>query len=180
MSKKYLKTKLHQAITFFYLSLEAGLIGLAAYTLGKNLGTAIHHTSYELGGMWCAISALVVLQSFLKEAKKAAAARIFGSFIGAVVSTVICKWWGYGYWQLIFSIMVSVYLMSLLGASNATRLGSTTAAVIVISGILHPEETAWLNALIRFLESVLGVSLAFIAVMLGEKLGIRVPKSIKE
>ncbi len=119
------------------------------------------------------VSSLVVLQSLLKEAVKAGSIRIVGSFVGALISGVVCELWGYGYWQLLTAIFVSIYLMHIFSEEKAYRLSSATAGVIVVIGLMHPSEKAWLNALSRFMESVLGVSVAIVIVTFSERLGLR-------
>ncbi len=181
MKKKYFKhLHLKAYLEFFYFSTEAALVGLIAYLLGSMLSVSVRQVMPQMGGMWCAISALVVLQSFFQATKRAGFERILGSCMGAVSSGFICQNFGYGYGQLLASIFIVVYIMNLLNAEPATRLGSTTAAVIVINGLMHPAEQAWLNAFMRFIEGILGVSIAFIIVMLGEKLGFRIFHHTKE
>jgi len=175
---KFKKVKESPWFIRFYLSLETAFAGLVSYGLGVVFGRMIHQSA-RIGGLWCMISSLVVLQSLLKETQQAGAIRIAGSFIGALISGVVCEIWGYGYWQLAVVIFVSIYLMSVLSKEKAARLSSITAGVIVIVGIMHPDEAAWLNALARFMESLLGVSIAIAIVLLAERLGLRLIKQQK-
>jgi len=160
----------------FYLSVEAGLAGLASYLLGIELGNMLHAPSVQIGGLWCMISSLVVLQSLLQETKQAAVIRIVGSFLGALITAIVCGFWGYGYWQLLLVIFISIYLMNILSREQAARLSSTTAGVIVVIGIMHPDAPAWANSLARFVESLMGVSMAVFVVMVSERLGLRQTK----
>jgi len=157
----------------FYLSLEAAIVGLVSYSLGARFGSMIHQSSVQIGGLWCLISALVVLQSLFQQARQIGLIRITGSFIGALISGVVCQIWGYGYWQLLVVIFISIYLMDLLSEEKAARLSSATAGVIVVIGMMHPNEAAWFNALARFVESLMGVSVAMIILLLAERLGLR-------
>ncbi len=152
-----------------YLALEAAVVGLSSYGVGIAFGSLIHQPAIRIGGLWTMVSALVVLQALAKESQEAAMIRVVGSFFGALISGIVCSVWGYGYWQLFVVIFISIYLMSVVLDERAVRLSSITGAVIVIIGIMKPEQTAWLNAMARFLESVLGVSIALVIVLLSRR-----------
>ncbi len=157
----------------FYLSLEAGATGLLSYIAGILLGTFIESKNIQIGGLWCMISALVVLQSLLQDTKQASFIRIIGSFIGAIIAALICEIFGYGYWQLFLVIFLSIYVVNVFLEEKAARLSSATAGVIVIIGLMHPEQAPWLNSLMRFLESTLGVGIALFMVMMSAKIKLR-------
>lgn len=119
------------------------------------------------------ISSLVVLQSLLQETKQASLIRIIGSFIGAIIAGLLCELFGYGYWQLFLVIFLSIYVVNVFLGEKAARLSSATSGVIVIIGLMNPEQAPWFNSLMRFLESALSVGIVLLMVTLSAKIKLR-------
>ncbi|MEB3185520.1 MAG: hypothetical protein VKM97_06510 [Cyanobacteriota bacterium] len=67
---------------------EIALAALVAYWLGSWFTSLFPGYLPKIGGLWSAISAIVVTQATSKEALSSASLRILGSAIGAATSAV--------------------------------------------------------------------------------------------
>lgn len=144
------------------LSIKSALVIVACYYAGFYLSTLYHFSTPELGGLWCAISGIIVLQVFIDESFSAAWLRILGSFVGAATSYVFALWMGYTISALAVCVFITVMLTSFFKIKQTFRLASLTAAIIIIVGILNPAVPALENAFSRFIESATGAVIAII------------------
>jgi uncharacterized membrane protein YgaE (UPF0421/DUF939 family) len=81
-------------------------------------------------------------------------ATIVGALCGAVLGLVVRP----GAWTLGLSILVAMLVCQLLGARDGSRVAGYTCGIIVISESLDP----WMHATLRFVETVLGVAVAWL------------------
>ena len=147
----------------FLLSIKLALVTVLCYYAGFYISTLYHFAMPELGGLWCAISGVVVLQVFINESLQAAWLRILGSFVGAATSYVFSLFATYSIPLLGMCVFTTVMLTSALKIKETFRLASLTAAIIIIIGISNPAVPPLENAVSRFIESAIG---AIIAIMI--------------
>lgn len=164
-------------ITYYsaaYLAFEAALVSSISYHLGCLIELAAGLPAInQIGGMWCMVSSLVVLQIVVKEMILQFWTRIAGALVGTIISGLISQIFGYGALQLIAIIFLSVFIMELLGTEKTIQVASTTAGTVAIFGSLHLECAAWVNAALRLLQTLAGSMVAISVVLIFSKLGFR-------
>lgn len=143
------------------LSVKSALVIVTCYYAGFYLSTLYHFSTPQLGGLWCAISGIIVLQVFVDESFSAAWLRILGSFVGAATSCFFALWMGYSISALAVCVFITVMLTSLFNIKQTFRLASLTAAIIIV-GTLNPVVPPLENAFSRFIESATGAVIAII------------------
>lgn len=179
-----IKSKMH---TFFrhtsiLMAIEGAIaIGLSYY-IGQQISIAYHYPLAEVAGLWCSISAIIVINVIAKEALKAAGFRILGSILGGLVTLVIDSMMGYSFWSLFVGIFIAIVIASLLHIKKAFRLAALTVSIITIVGMAIPHVPIWINVLSRVFQSVIGVAVAIIVVYLFAPIrrGVNLQKSEEE
>jgi len=152
-----------------YLAVETALVGIVCFVMGERLSHWVHDGKGYLDGLWCMISALVVLQSFIDDALKASKDRVVGTLVASLVSVLVCSLFGYGY----LAIALSAFIMNGLKMADGVRIATATAAVITAYGFINPDESPWLNAAMRSVDTLIGTGVALAVVFLSYKLTLR-------
>lgn len=156
-----------------YVSIEAAVVGIVCFIIGERVSQWVHDGKGYIDGLWCMISALVVLQSFISDTLKASKDRIVGTLVASVLAGLICVLVGYGYLAIFTSIVVLVYVMNMLKMEDGVRIATATAAVITGYGFVKPEYSPVINAAMRSLDTLLGVGVSVSVVYLSYKLKVR-------
>ena len=156
-----------------YVSIETAVVGIVCFIIGERVSQWVHDGKGYIDGLWCMISALVVLQSFISETLKASKDRIVGTLVASVLAGLICVLVGYGYLAIFSSIVLSAYVMNLLKMEDGVRIATATAAVITGYGFIKPEYSPVINAAMRSLDTLLGVGVSLSVVYLSYKLNVR-------
>ena len=156
-----------------YVSIETAVVGIMCFIIGERVSQWVHDGKGYIDGLWCMISALVVLQSFISETLKASKDRIIGTLVASVLAGLICVLVGYGYLAIFSSIVLSAYVMNLLKMEDGVRIATATAAVITGYGFVKPEYSPVINAAMRLLDTLLGVGVSLLVVYLSYKLNVR-------
>ena len=156
-----------------YVSIETAVVGIMCFIIGERVSQWVHDGKGYIDGLWCMISALVVLQSFISETLKASKDRIVGTLVASVLAGLICVLVGYGYLAIFSSIVLSAYVMNLLKMEDGVRIATATAAVITGYGFIKPEYSPVINAAMRSLDTLLGVGVSLSVVYLSYKLNVR-------
>jgi len=156
-----------------YISIETGLVAITAFFIGHKI-VKICHGGYSLiGGFWCMICAVVVLQSFVDTSMASARQRFYSCLIGIISSGMVCALFGNTYFALFIAISLSVFITRMLKYYQGTRIVSTQAGDVVALSILFPQFALMTNLITRTLETIAGILIALIAVWLSKKLLVR-------
>ncbi|WP_203249852.1 FUSC family protein [Cysteiniphilum marinum] len=158
---------------FLYLSLEASFIALICFFIGDFLGGLVYGDKMHIGGLWCMISALVVLQSIASDTLKSSKSRVIGTVIASIVSGIVCVAIGYGYLAIALSIGLCAYIMHSLKENDGVRIATATSAMITGFGLLNPDYSAVVNAIMRSVDTLVGVGFSVLVVYISYKLKIR-------
>lgn len=156
-----------------YVSVETALVGIVCFVVGEHVSHWVHDGKGYIDGLWCMISALVVLQSFISDTLKASKDRIVGTLVASVLAGLICVLVGYGYLAIFASIVLSAYVMNMLKMQDGVRIATATAAVITGYGFIKPDDSPLLNASMRSLDTLIGVGVSLAVVYLSYKLKVR-------
>ena len=144
---------------------EIALAALVAYWLGSWFTSLFPGYLPKIGGLWSAISAIVVTQATSKEALSSASLRILGSAIGAATSAVYLILLPFHPAGMAVAIFATLLLCAAVNVPSHGRLAAITVIVVMVTSGLDPRLSPGLNALLRFAESCIGTGVAVLAVL---------------
>jgi uncharacterized membrane protein YgaE (UPF0421/DUF939 family) len=153
-------------LTRFRIPAEIALASLAAYALGAHFTALFPGYLPRIGGLWSAISAIVVTQSTRQDTTSQASLRILGSAIGALTSAVYLTFLPFHPLGMAVVIFTTVVICTALRIPGHARLAAITVMVVMVTASLDPKLSPLLNALLRFIESCIGTAMAVLVVML--------------
>ena len=145
---------------------EIALAALVAYGLGSWFTSLFPGYLPKIGGLWSAISAIVVTQATSKEALSSASLRILGSAIGAATSAVYLTLLPFHPSGMAVAIFATVLLCAAVNVPSHGLLAAITVIVVMVTTSLDPKLSPGLNALLRFAESCIGTGVAVLAVLI--------------
>ncbi|MCT0228321.1 FUSC family protein [Synechococcus sp. CS-1331] len=145
---------------------EIALAALVAFLLGSWFTSLFPGYLPKIGGLWSAISAIVVTQATSKEALSSASLRILGSAIGAATSAVYLTLLPFHPAGMAVAIFATVLLCAAVKVPSHGRLAAITVIVVMVTSSLDPKLSPGLNALLRFAESCIGTGVAVLAVLI--------------
>ena len=137
---------------------------LVAYLLGFWFTSLFPGYLPKIGGLWSAISAIVVTQATRRETTASASLRILGSAIGALTSAVYLTLLPFHPLGMALAIFATVLLCTAVHIPSHGRLAAITVIVVMVTGSLDPKLSPGLNALLRFAESCIGTAIAVLGV----------------
>ncbi len=145
---------------------EIAVAALVAYLLGFWFTSLFPGYLPKIGGLWSAISAIVVTQATRRETTSSASLRILGSAIGALTSALYLTLLPFHPLGMALAIFATVLLCTAVRIPSHGRLAAITVIVVMVTGSLDPKLSPGLNALLRFLESCIGTGVAVLGVCL--------------
>jgi uncharacterized membrane protein YccC len=145
---------------------EIALAALVAYLLGFWFTSLFPGYLPKIGGLWSAISAIVVTQSSRQETTASASLRILGSAIGALTSAIYLTLVPFQPLGMALAIFATVALCAAVNIPSHGRLAAITVIVVMVTSSLDPKLSPGLNALLRFAESCIGTGIAVLGVRL--------------
>ena len=140
------------------------IVAVAAYALGYHFTSLFHAGSAEIGGLWAVISGVFVVEDHRQDTMGTARSRISGSFIGAAISGVYLYLFPFNVFGFAACIALGVAVCKLFGIMRYLKLISITISVIMIVSIVNKDIAPFMNAALRFAESVIGTIVAVIVV----------------
>ena len=145
---------------------EIALASLVAYLAGYWFTSLFPGYLPKIGGLWSAISAIVVTQASRRETTSSASLRILGSAIGAATSAVYLTLLPFHPAGMALAIFATVVLCGAAKVPSHGRLAAITVIVVMVTSSLDPKLSPGLNALLRFAESCIGTAVAVAGVWL--------------
>ena len=145
---------------------EIALAALVAYLLGFWFTSLFPGYLPKIGGLWSAISAIVVTQSSRQETTASASVRIIGSAIGALTSAIYLTLLPFQPLGMALAMFATVALCAAVNIPSHGRLVAITVIVVMVTSSLDPKLSPGLNALLRFAESCIGTGIAVLGVRL--------------
>jgi uncharacterized membrane protein YccC len=149
-----------------HIAAEIALAALVAYLLGFWFTSLFPGYLPKIGGLWSAISAIVVTQSSRQETTASASLRILGSAIGALTSAIYLTLLPFQPLGMALAIFATVALCAAVNIPSHGRLAAITVIVVMVTSSLDPKLSPGLNALLRFAESCIGTGIAVLGVRL--------------
>ena len=148
------------------IPLQIALATLAAYLLGTWFTALFPGYLPKIGGLWSAISAIVVTQLSRRDTLSSASLRILGSAIGALTSAVYLWFLPFHPLGMAAAIFITVLLCLSANIPSHAGLAAITVIVVMVTSSLDPRLNPGLNALLRLAESCIGTGVAVLAVAL--------------
>jgi uncharacterized membrane protein YccC len=145
---------------------QIALATLAAYLAGFYFTSFFPGYLPKIGGLWSAISAIVVTQLSRKEALSSASLRVTGSAIGALTSAVYLSFLPFHPLGMAAAIFATVLICTAVQIPNHGRLAAITVIVVMVTASLDASLNPLLNALLRLIESCIGTAMALLVVLL--------------
>ena len=145
---------------------QIALAGLLAYAAGFWFTSLFPGYLPKIGGLWSAISAIVVTQGSRKETVSSGSLRVLGSAIGAMTSAVYLTMLPFHPLGMAVTILATVLICNAINVPSHGRLAAITVIVIMVTSSLDPSLSPGLNALLRFAESCIGTAVAVLEVVL--------------
>lgn len=153
-------------LTRLRIPLQIALASLAAYVLGFSFTSLFPGYLPKIGGLWSAISAIVVTQLNRQETASSASLRIIGSAIGALTSAVYLSFLPFHPIGMAAAIFATVVICTALSIPGHARLAAITVLVVMVTASLDTRLNPLLNALLRLIESCIGTAVALLMVLL--------------
>jgi uncharacterized membrane protein YccC len=139
---------------------------LVAYVLGSSFTSLFPGYLPKTGGLWSAISAIVVTQVTRQDTRSSASLRVLGSAIGALTSAVYLSLLPFDPIGMAVTIFATGVICTALRVPSHGRLAAITVIVVMVTASLDPTLNPLLNALLRFVESCIGTAVALIGLFL--------------
>ena len=151
--------------------IKAGLLTIVifiSYFFGLGINKMIRFSDDYLSGIWCAVSAIVVFDDLPKNAKSLMKDRLLGTFVGALLTTVIIYFTNNLFLSLGISVFFTCILISVFKWTGALKIGCITVIIVGLSTHEKAFDIVWQFGLMRFLESVAGGAISLIATIIIE------------
>jgi len=139
------------------IAIKIGITALAGWTIGLWFSHLFDRPDSLVSGLWCALTAIVVVQANIGGTYKAGLSRFLGVFIGSLLGGIFTVILGSNPFSLGISVGITVIVCTLLNMSDSVRIASMSVAVVMIMWKLHPEMSPWVFAFYRLIDSALGI-----------------------
>jgi uncharacterized membrane protein YccC len=147
------------------VSVQVGLVSFVSYLAGFHFTALFHGASAGIGGLWSAISGIVVLQTTRRGTWSSAGLRIVGTAVGSTISAIYLSMLPFGAVAMAACMVVTVLICYGLRIPDHARLAAITVGVIMVTASFNPTMNPILNAALRFSESCIGTAMAVLAVL---------------
>jgi uncharacterized membrane protein YccC len=160
----------------FWDSIEIALVSLLSYLAGSHSTALFHGASASIGGLWSAISGIVVLQGTRRDTWSSASLRIVGTAVGSTVSAAYLSVMSFSAVGMAASMFVTAMICHGARIADHARLAAITVGVIMVTAGLNPTMNPIQNAALRFSESCIGTVLAVLAVVMSRPASLSDPR----
>ncbi|MDE2235705.1 MAG: FUSC family protein [Gammaproteobacteria bacterium] len=158
-------TLLHKPLrATLVVGLQTVLITGLSYYLGEIFTAVFHGSSAQIGGLWSALSGLIVLQSTIRETLKSSLLRLIGTFIGALICAIYLWLFGFSIIGMALCAGLTMSICYLLNIFEYARLAAVTVVIIAVISVRTPDISPFLNSFLRFCEAVIGVGICIACV----------------
>lgn len=141
-------------------AVRTGMSAAFGWIIGSHLSLLSNRPDRLLSGMWCVLTAIIVLQAHIGSTYRAAWNRFLGVLIGSLTGGFFTTYFGSSPLTLGVGIFFTVTLCSLFKVQESYRIASASVAVVTILSSLTPEISPWIFSFYRFLDSIIGIIIA--------------------
>lgn len=144
------------------VAIRGGVAAALSWFLGVGFSKLLAHPDSLVSGIWCVLSAFVVLQAHLGGTYQAAWVRFLGVLLGSFVGAVCTILLGANPLTLGLSVVFTVCILSLLNLKDSIRIACMSLSIVMILWGLTPSVSPWTFAFFRTIDSVLGILVAVV------------------
>ncbi|WP_162136959.1 FUSC family protein [Magnetospirillum molischianum] len=144
---------------------KAIIVVLLSYSGGLYFTGLLHPESALFGAMWAAVSGLASMQDDLPGTRDAAALRVWGTLVGALVAASYLSVLPFSMIGLALAAGLAAGIGALFKLTDGGRLSAITVTVISILTVINPDLHPISNASLRFLESCFGSAMALVVAL---------------
>ena len=155
----------HQRGELLLIPAQIAVAALLAYWIGFSFTSLFPGYLPKIGGLWSAISAVVVTQLTRKDTTSSASLRVLGTAIGAFTSAVYLTVLPFHPIGMAVAIFATGVICTALTVPSHGRLAAITVIVVMVTASLAPALSPGLNALLRFAGSCIGTAVAVLVVL---------------
>lgn len=160
------------------LAVKTGIAAALGFFLSVALTTLLQRPDTLVSGVWCVLTAIVVLQANLGGTYQAALNRFLGVLTGSVMGGLFTSWLGSDPWSLALAIFSTVIICSIINIKDSVRIACLSTAVVMVLWGLKSNISPWLFSFYRLTDSTLGICIAlFVAHVIWPE---RVVKNLQE
>ena len=156
----------HNRAELLLIPAQIAIAALLAYWIGFSFTSLFPGYLPKIGGLWSAISAIVVTQLTRRDTTSSASLRVLGSAIGAFTSAIYLTLLPFHPIGMAMAIFATGVICTALNVPSHGRLAAITVIVVMVTASLDPALSPGLNALLRFAESCIGTAVAVLVVLL--------------
>lgn len=144
----------------FKAAVKTGLVASLSLLIGQRFSHLFNRPDALVSGIWCVLTAIIVLQAHVGGTYKAAFNRFFGVMIGSFMGGLFTTLLGSDATALGLAAASTVLVCSLLNLKDSYRIACASAAVVILLWQLRPGVDPWTFGFFRFLDSCLGIVIA--------------------
>ena len=145
------------------VTLQNIIIVVGSYFCGYYFTSLFHEPTSFVGGLWAAISGIIVIEGMAGDTLRSAKIRIIGTLSGAIISGVYLLLFPFSLVGYAACIAAGVLFCYVFRVQNAIKLTGITISVILIVSTIEQELHPIINAGLRFAESAIGTAVAIVA-----------------
>ncbi len=153
--------RLYQRINY-KLAVKVALTAVLSVYLCRGMDHFLSHPENVIGGLWCVMASIVVMQNNIGGTYKAIWTRFLGVLIGSVIGAFAAHIIGTEIEVFGLAIALTVILCSLLGVPDNYRIASLSVAIILLPWKSSSLGNPWIYAFFRFLDTCVGFFAAII------------------
>jgi uncharacterized membrane protein YccC len=138
---------------------------LITYLLVTRLLSRMYFISGDsdlLGGMWAAIATIFVIRASYRQSLAAAASRVAATSVSFVICLIYLAFLPFHVWALPLLIGLSALAATLIGRPEDAITAAITTTVVLVVAAVSPQH-AWLQPILRFADTVMGVAVGIVA-----------------
>ena len=158
-----------------YAVIESMIVVMLSYLAGYYFTGIFHSATAEAGGLWAAISGVFVISDKHNATLKSSRVRVLGSFIGCLISGVYLYFFKFSVLGFGACIGVGVVICKLLRIPDHLKVTGITISVVIIISLEFHDLPAFMNAALRFSESVIGTLIAYLIAQIGGRIEMEKP-----
>lgn len=151
-------------LSTLFLALRLSIVAGVAYWLGFLVSEWTLPVLQEIGGLWSAISGILVFKQGYRESFRLGLDRILGTLIGCFIGALYLSITP-SVWFLPLAILaVALICLSVTHLEKFNTPACLACAVVIVVWQLGSKTEIWLFSLSRFVEAGIGVIIALVAV----------------
>ena len=163
MTNPFHSNAMHSAV-------QLTLIALLSYWCGVHFTKYFHGASAGTGGLWAAMSGIMVRQETRGKSWISAWLHLPGTVVGAIISAVMLSLIPFSLVGMTCAVFAAVLLCHAVRIPDQSDKAALTVVVVMVVSSIHAALHPVTNAALRFSEACLGAAVATLLIYVREKL----------